>query len=61
MSRVLLDKFLPYTSLRDAYIGPTPSVIWRSIIWGLSALNHGIRWQIGNDNSVQVFKDQWLP
>lgn len=34
---------------------------WQSIIWGREVLKLGIRWRIGNGESVQIMKDPWLP
>ncbi|CAL1372514.1 unnamed protein product [Linum trigynum] len=41
--------------------GSNPSYGWRSILFGRDLLQQGIRWQVGNGESIRAFEDTWLP
>lgn len=30
-------------------------------MWGTDLLSQGLKWRIGNGQSIQVLKDQWIP
>lgn len=34
---------------------------WRSILKGREVIMRGMRWRIGDGNSVQIYHDKWLP
>lgn len=34
---------------------------WRGFVWGVDLLKIGIRKEIGNGSSINVFSDLWLP
>ena len=61
MARVLKAKYFPNSSFLDVNIGHNVSYVWRSIVWGRELLKEGLRWRIGDGESVQVFKDPWIP
>ncbi|CAN1146472.1 hypothetical protein LINPERHAP2_LOCUS15266, partial [Linum perenne] len=42
-------------------LGYRPSHGWRSILHGRDILIKGIRWQIGNGQTIRTFKDPWIP
>lgn len=37
------------------------SYIWRSITWGKEIIKEGIRWCIGNGQSILVYDDRRVP
>ena len=39
----------------------TGSFAWKSILRSKNLIERNARWQIGNGNSIRVFKDAWLP
>ena len=61
MARILRAKYFPNMNFLDAKIGHNASYVWRSIVWGRELLKEGLRWRIGDGESVQVFKDPWIP
>ncbi|PKA49974.1 Putative ribonuclease H protein [Apostasia shenzhenica] len=61
MARVLKAKYFHNCDFLMAQASPNSSYIWRSILWGRDLLKLGLRWRIGNGNSVRVFGDPWLP
>ena len=37
------------------------SYAWRSILKGWDMLKEGMRWRVGDGNSIRVWTDPWLP
>ncbi|KAK3194099.1 hypothetical protein Dsin_025409 [Dipteronia sinensis] len=60
-SRVIQAKYFKQTDFLNAPIKAGCSHIWRSLVWGRSLLAKGLRWAVGDKNSIRVFKDCWLP
>ncbi|KAK9992106.1 hypothetical protein SO802_027091 [Lithocarpus litseifolius] len=44
-----------------ASMGNHPSYAWRSIMAAQQLVKQGIRWNVGNGESVRVWGDKWLP
>jgi hypothetical protein len=42
-------------------VGRSPSYAWRSIVKAKSIVENGVGWQVGNGESIRVWKDDWLP
>ncbi|KAL5864315.1 hypothetical protein ACOSQ3_001829 [Xanthoceras sorbifolium] len=36
------------------------SAVWRSILWGRSLLEKGLRWRIGGGKAVSIYDDNWI-
>ncbi|KAK2640617.1 hypothetical protein Ddye_028412 [Dipteronia dyeriana] len=36
------------------------SFVWRSLVWGKDLLKTGIHWQVGNGDSIYVYRDKWV-
>lgn len=45
----------------QASLGSKPSYVWRSIMVAQKLVCQGMHWQIGNGESVRVWRDKWLP
>ena len=39
-------------------IGASP--FWKGVLWASKAAQLGVRWKIGNGNSVRFWEDQWF-
>ncbi|KAL6204632.1 hypothetical protein ACLB2K_021899 [Fragaria x ananassa] len=60
-NRVLQAKYVHGGDWATAPIGPKPSFIWRSLVWGKELLCAGIRWRVGNGTAIRIWEDKWLP
>jgi hypothetical protein len=58
-SRVFRSKYFPRCSFWQAKLGSSPSFIWRSILAARDLLRKGIRWSVGNGQSVKIWEDNW--
>ena len=58
---VFQAKYFTSWSFLDAQISKRPSYAWRSIMAAKSVVEEGIRWSIGNSESVQIWKDKLVP
>ena len=58
---VFKSKYFPYTSFVNAQKGRNPSYVWQSILVAQPIIRQGMRWQVGNGQSICVWKDKWLP
>ena len=55
--RVFQAKYFPRDSFFMTKLGSNPSFIWRSILAIRDLLRKGIRWKLGNGNSVDIWND----
>ncbi|KAL3812349.1 hypothetical protein ACJIZ3_013617 [Penstemon smallii] len=61
LRRVLKAKYFPNCDFLEAPLGSNPSLTWRSI-WGTKKiLDSGLRWRVGDGNTIRIWKDSWLP
>ena len=58
-SRVFRSKYFPRCSFWQAKLGSSPSFFWRSILAARDLLRRGIRWSVGNGQSVKIWEDNW--
>lgn len=59
--KVLKAKYFPNYMFKEAKLGRRPSYVWRSILAASKVVERGSRWCIGNGESVQIWKDRWIP
>ncbi|KAL3820475.1 hypothetical protein ACJIZ3_006380 [Penstemon smallii] len=61
LSRILKARYFPNTDLLNAQLGSSPSLTWRSIWESKKLLKLGIRWRVGNGNTIRIWGTNWLP
>ncbi|KAH0972719.1 hypothetical protein GBA52_024875 [Prunus armeniaca] len=61
VARIFRARYYPSVPFLEAGVGTNPSFIWRSLHWGKELLNKGLRWRVGNGESIQIYTDKWLP
>ncbi|KAG8488379.1 hypothetical protein CXB51_016553 [Gossypium anomalum] len=59
--KVLKARYSPLTNIFSAKVGTYSSFTWRSICSARKLIADGLVWRIGNGNSVNIWKDPWLP
>ena len=42
-------------------MGNNPSFTWQSIMATQHIVREGIKWRVGNGNSIRIWGDKWLP
>lgn len=61
VGQILRARYFPNGDFLTAGYGQSPSLIWRSILWGRQVIEQGLIWRIGGGTSVRVFHDKWIP
>ena len=61
VAQLLKAKYYPLTRVLEVHLGSNPSLTWRSIWNAMDLLKAGLRWRIGDGESVQIFEDRWIP
>ena len=56
-----MGKDFPSYEFVQATMGRNLSYVWRSIMAAQEVVKRGIRWQVGNGQKIQIWKDRWLP
>ncbi|XP_042965938.1 uncharacterized protein LOC122299618 [Carya illinoinensis] len=60
VANIFKEKYYRSGSLLEAKLGHRPSYIWRSVWGALNLLKEGLRWRVGNDKSIRIWKQKWL-
>ena len=60
-ARILKSKYYPNGNLLDTVFASDASPVWRGIEFGLELLKKGVVWRVGNGNSIQILRDNWIP
>ena len=58
---VLKAHYFLNSDFLHAELGLKPSFAWRSIMVAQDVVKASSRWQVGDDSSVQIWLDKWLP
>lgn len=59
--RVFKSKFFPNCMIMEASESSIGSYAWHSILKGQDALLKGVKWRVGNGESIRVWSNAWLP
>uniref|UniRef100_A0A2N9F2E6 Enoyl reductase (ER) domain-containing protein n=1 Tax=Fagus sylvatica TaxID=28930 RepID=A0A2N9F2E6_FAGSY len=54
-------KYFPNTPFLDATVPHNASYLWRSICDSIVVLKAGLRWRVGNGETIKIWRDKWLP
>ncbi|KAL5762955.1 hypothetical protein ACOSP7_019219 [Xanthoceras sorbifolium] len=54
-------RYHPNCTFLEAKLPSSPSIIWRSFLWGRELIEQGSKWRIGGGATVQVYEDRWIP
>ncbi|GKV02210.1 hypothetical protein SLEP1_g14669 [Rubroshorea leprosula] len=60
-AQVLKAIHFPDVDFVNAQEGSNPSWAWKSLLKGRNLLQHGLGWNIGSGESVNVWSDAWVP
>lgn len=60
-ARVLKHRYFRGTDFLWTTKGHNSSLTWQSILERRVVLNDGVRWRIGNGETVKVWLDPWIP
>ena len=58
---MLQAKYFPQATLFTSPRTPRGSHIWTAISIGVNLLREGMRWYIGDAQTIRIWQDPWLP
>lgn len=61
IEQILRARYYPNSNFMDSNLGDTPSYTWRGIWEAKWVLRRGVRWRVGNGESIRIWKDAWIP
>ena len=61
VSYLLKAKYYPYCNILDDELGRKPSFTWRSLWGARDVIKRGLRWIVGNGESIDVSTNGWIP
>lgn len=57
IKQILEARYHPNSTFMEANLGTTPSYTWRGIWEARWVLKRGMRWRVGDDEKIKVWKD----
>jgi hypothetical protein len=60
-ARVLKAKYFPNGNILKAGAKSGASFTWQSIVAGIQSFKRGYIWRIGNGESINIWRDPWVP
>lgn len=61
LSRIFKAKYFSHDDILNICAKSNSSFTWKSICSAIDLVKHGIRWRIGNGDSVDIWHDNWIP
>lgn len=61
IAKVLLAKYCKQNNFLEARVASCASWGWIGILWGRDLLWKGLKWKVGNGETINVFGDNWIP
>lgn len=61
VATIFKEKCFKGGNFLQAPVGHNSSYVWRSITKAKPSLIRGLRWRVGNGESIMVWRDKWLP
>ncbi|XP_024199277.1 uncharacterized protein LOC112202498 [Rosa chinensis] len=61
LARLYQARYFPNGDFWSSELSSSPSACWRGIHVAKHILRRGVRWQVGNGQSVRVWEDPWIP
>ncbi|GJV60623.1 reverse transcriptase [Tanacetum coccineum] len=59
--KVIKGLYFPRSNFLTTKRGSRPSWLWNSLLHGRDLLLHGVRWQVGNGQSISFWTQKWVP
>ena len=60
-AQVIKAKYFPHTTLFTSHRTSRESHIWTALSLGANLLLRGMRWVVGDGQTIRSWKDHWLP
>ncbi|XP_021746063.1 uncharacterized protein LOC110711934 [Chenopodium quinoa] len=61
VEQILKCRYYPNSTFMEADIGVNPSYTWRGIAEARCVVRRGMKWRVGNGESIRVWTDPWVP
>ncbi|XP_024190017.1 uncharacterized protein LOC112193983 [Rosa chinensis] len=61
LARLYQARYFPNGDFWSSELSSSPSACWRGIHAAKHILRRGVRWQVGNGQSVGIWEDPWIP
>lgn len=61
VAQVLKSRYYKDSSFMEAKLSNNPSFTWLSILWRKEVLQKRLIWRVGDDRSISVYEDNWVP
>ncbi|KAK2643437.1 hypothetical protein Ddye_025200 [Dipteronia dyeriana] len=60
-AKVLKGCYYREGSFLDAESMMSGSFVWNNLMWSKGLMDKGIRWRVGNNKSIKIYNDRWIP
>ena len=60
-AQILRAKYYPSGDILQAGLKSGSSFTWQSLVAGIQTFKRGCIWRVGNGNSIDIWRDPWIP